>query len=61
MQEARIGEERQVDGIGQAHVGQIGLRFAAAFGCAIDLGMVTTIALVARAELTFMGIAPATC
>lgn len=38
MQEARLGEEREVDGIGQAHVGQIGLRFAAAFERAIDLG-----------------------
>lgn len=52
---------RQVDGIGQAHVGQIGLRFAAAFGRAIDLVMVTTIDLIAGAKLTFIGIVSATC
>jgi len=37
------------------------LRFAAAFGRAIDLGMVMTIDLVARAKLTLIGFAPATC
>lgn len=60
VQEARIGEVRQVDRIGQAHVGQIGLRFAAAFGRVIDLVMVTTIDLVARAKLIIIGITPTT-